>query len=128
MDTPPANPVGGSNAFATRHLSRFARFEEYDGRVRIEVPTAMVALVSTAFYAALSEWRSGKSKHIDFSANTYHEVYINHLGTMASIANARNGRSFHAMMADIYERASCSEMTSEPAVNIAMINIEEMED
>jgi hypothetical protein len=39
---------GGSNAFATRHLSRFARFEEYDGSVRIEVPTAMVALVSTA--------------------------------------------------------------------------------
>ena len=39
---------GGPGSFSAHHLSWFARFEEYDGTVRLEVPSAVVALVSTA--------------------------------------------------------------------------------
>jgi hypothetical protein len=111
--------VGGSGSFANYHSSRFASLEE-NGSTRLQVPKAMVAFVATAvssvlicptllighfqYYAALSEWRSGSLRSADFTTNTYHDVYLGHIGTMEHIQSTRT-QGFHKMMADIYERA-----------------------
>ncbi|KAI9433896.1 hypothetical protein H4582DRAFT_1788704, partial [Lactarius indigo] len=66
-----------------------------------EVPTAMVALVATALYATLYEWRTGEQQVTEFSANAYLDVYNGHVNTLNHIRKEREG-AFHLMMADIY--------------------------
>ncbi|KAH9979370.1 hypothetical protein BGW80DRAFT_1248727 [Lactifluus volemus] len=117
--------VGGNGSFASRHASRFASLEDTNGLTQLQVPKAMVAFVATAYYAALSDWRGGNSRPVDFTTNTYHDVYLGHIGTMEHIESTRL-QSFQKMMADIYERANAI-VTMEPTYNIAAINLEELD-
>ncbi|KAH9952290.1 hypothetical protein BGW80DRAFT_1260950 [Lactifluus volemus] len=119
--------VGGRGSFSTTLSSRFATFEDSDGSIHLEVPKPMVALVATAYYAALADWRSGSSKPCEFTANAYHDVYLGHISTLQHIENTRS-QGFHRMMADIYERASgVVNPGMEQALNVAMVDLDEMD-
>ncbi|KAF8266679.1 hypothetical protein EI94DRAFT_1701560 [Lactarius quietus] len=49
----------GADSFVTKHRDSFPSHLGPDGEAIPEVPKAMLALVSTAYYAALYEWRTG---------------------------------------------------------------------
>ncbi|KAH9997087.1 hypothetical protein BJV77DRAFT_923028, partial [Russula vinacea] len=66
-----------------------------------EVPIPMVALVGTALFASLYEWRTGEHRPIGFSANMFLNVYFGHINTIKHIED-NNNRVFHSMMSDIY--------------------------
>ncbi|KAN0116523.1 hypothetical protein V8E52_005904, partial [Russula decolorans] len=84
---------GGAHLFVNRFRSQFPVHQGNDGVVLREVPIAMVALVATALYAAIQEWRTGVQRSVEFSTNAYLDVYNGH-------------ESFHTMMTDIYRQAS----------------------
>ncbi|KAF8503815.1 hypothetical protein F5888DRAFT_1800104 [Russula emetica] len=65
----------------------------------------MVALVVTALYSAIQEWHTGKHKAIEFSANTYLDIYWGNVNTLNHLYNNRVD-AFHMMMCDIYSQAS----------------------
>ncbi|KAH8980128.1 hypothetical protein EDB86DRAFT_3088168 [Lactarius hatsudake] len=64
----------------------------------------MVALVATALYATLYEWRGGEQQTTEFSANAYMDAYLANMNTLKHILNHR-ARAFHIMMSDIYTQA-----------------------
>ncbi|KAI0756057.1 hypothetical protein C8Q80DRAFT_1078133, partial [Daedaleopsis nitida] len=70
-----------------------------------EVPLAMLALVATAIHASLTEWKSGAHKTIPFSADTYLDVYNEHVITLNGIKDG-NVRGYHMMMHNLYKGAS----------------------
>ena len=55
-------------------------------------------------YAAIKEWETGKQKALDFSANSYLDVYNGNVNTFEHIrTNCKE--AFHVMMSDIYAQA-----------------------
>ncbi|KAH9049440.1 hypothetical protein EDB84DRAFT_1556283 [Lactarius hengduanensis] len=99
--------VGGSGnaSFSIRFDQAFPRYTGDDGVTVREVPIPMVALVSTALYASIIEWRTGVQKVAEFSANAYFGVYQAHVTTLEIIRNQRNN-AYHKMMSSIYSQAS----------------------
>ncbi|KAH9016737.1 hypothetical protein EDB85DRAFT_1897982 [Lactarius pseudohatsudake] len=97
--------TGGSASFRARYDHLFPSNTGNDGQVVREVPIPMVALVATALYASLHEWRTGVLQTIEFLTTTYFDVYQNHLTTFEVIRKDRNS-AFHKMMAAIYAEAS----------------------
>ncbi|KAF8263814.1 hypothetical protein EI94DRAFT_1476856, partial [Lactarius quietus] len=69
-----------------------------------EVPMAMVALVSTALYVSIHEWRTGTCQAVEFSTSAYSDVYNGHINTLWLIKE-KQGNAYHTMMADIYSKA-----------------------
>ncbi|KAH9019952.1 hypothetical protein EDB84DRAFT_1275575, partial [Lactarius hengduanensis] len=55
-------------------------------------------------YATLSEWRTGKRKQQDFTANTFQDAYNSHINSLVDIEKNRN-IFYHNMMAEIYQLA-----------------------
>ncbi|KAI9436297.1 hypothetical protein H4582DRAFT_2078895 [Lactarius indigo] len=49
----------------------------------------MVALVATALYATLYEWRTGEHQVSEFSQNAYMDVYQGHVNTFKHIQENR---------------------------------------
>ncbi|KAF8261295.1 hypothetical protein EI94DRAFT_1810478 [Lactarius quietus] len=88
----------------------------------------MVALIATALYAAIYEWRNGACQVTEFLANAYLDVYNGHINTLKHIQENREG-AFHLMMADIYKKANTITTGNEtgPGVAIAPINLEELD-
>jgi len=116
---------GGTNSFVNRFRMEFPVHQGSDGVVLREVPVPMVALVATALYAAIQEWRTGVQKNIEFSANAFLDVYNGHINTFNHIRNNREG-AFHTMMTDIYTRASSAAI--EPSANlIAEIDLDDLD-
>ncbi|KAH9023265.1 hypothetical protein EDB84DRAFT_1564786 [Lactarius hengduanensis] len=66
---------------------------------------SMVALVATALYATLYEWRGGEQQITEFLANAYMDAYLANMNTLKHILNHQE-RTFHIMMSDIYTQAS----------------------
>ncbi|KAI9431989.1 hypothetical protein H4582DRAFT_2084278 [Lactarius indigo] len=97
--------TGGSTSFVARFHHLFPTYQGEDGVVSREVPMPMVALVATALYATLYEWRGGEQQTAEFSANAYMDVYLTNMNTLKHILNNRE-RAFHIMMSDIYAQAS----------------------
>ncbi|KAH9952363.1 hypothetical protein BC827DRAFT_1159888 [Russula dissimulans] len=62
--------IGGMKSFATRYVHLFPTSEDRDGVVKHEVPIAMVALVATALYVALLEWRNGQHQQVVLTVTT----------------------------------------------------------
>ncbi|KAH9014577.1 hypothetical protein EDB83DRAFT_2321461 [Lactarius deliciosus] len=96
--------TGGSSSLATRFEDQFPTHQGPDGDFNQEVPISMVALVVTALYATLYEWRNGEQQVTEFSANTYLDVYLGHVNTLNHICANREG-VYHLMMADIFSQA-----------------------
>ncbi|KAH9041566.1 hypothetical protein EDB85DRAFT_2139668 [Lactarius pseudohatsudake] len=97
--------TGGSTSFVSRFHHLFVSHRGEDGVERREVPMSMVALVATALYATLYEWRGGEQQITEFSANAYMDAYLANMNTLKHILNHRE-RAFHIMMSDIYTQAS----------------------
>ncbi|KAH8980473.1 hypothetical protein EDB92DRAFT_1953940 [Lactarius akahatsu] len=98
--------TGGNGSFRARYDHLFPGNTGNDGQVVREVPIPMVALVATALYASLREWRTGDLQTTEFSTTTYFDVYRNHISTLEVILNDRES-AFHKMMAAIYAQARC---------------------
>ncbi|KAH9034432.1 hypothetical protein EDB84DRAFT_1561445 [Lactarius hengduanensis] len=86
----------------------------------------MVALVATALYATLYEWRGGAQQISEFSANAYLDVYLANVNTLKHILNNRE-RAFHIMMSDIYAQASTTGGTATTTTPIADLDLDELE-
>ncbi|KAF8465778.1 hypothetical protein DFH94DRAFT_698694 [Russula ochroleuca] len=115
---------GGSTSFAHQFASLFPMHLGPNGVTMCEVPILMVALVATALYAALYEWRTGVHITAGFTANAYLDVYQGHVGTFNHIQEQKPN-VFKMMMADIYSQASAPVVgTSAP---IAEISLDELD-
>ncbi|KAI9429942.1 hypothetical protein BJY52DRAFT_1200336 [Lactarius psammicola] len=117
---------GGSTSFAARFEHLFPTYQGANGVVNREVPIPMVALVATALYATLYEWRTGEQQSMEFSANAYMDVYLGHVNTFNHILENREG-AFHTMMSDIYTRASAP-TTGTASVPIAELDLDTLDE
>jgi hypothetical protein len=104
------------------HQEQFASSEE--GSLASELPDTMIASASTAVspmvlkfvrmvyllnihmqvYAGLSEWRSGRHQHLDFSVNTFASVYTAHIALLARIQED-NPHGYHLLKAKLFTLA-----------------------
>lgn len=119
--------TGGAASFARCFQYLFPTYESSQAETSYKVPVPMVALVATALYATLHEWRTGEQQIVEFSANAYLDVYLGHVNTLKHIRENREG-AFHLMMADIYTQASMAignDLTT--AVPIAELNLDNLE-
>ncbi|KAH9031415.1 hypothetical protein EDB83DRAFT_2652456 [Lactarius deliciosus] len=120
--------TGGTKSFASCYNHLFPVHQGRDGTPAREVPAPMVALVATAMYATLHEWRTGAPQVFEFSANTYLEVYRSNTDTLNFILNNRPN-AYHLMMADIYTQASSnSGLDDSPNVEIADLDLDNLEE
>jgi len=117
--------TGGVTSFARRFDHLFPRYRDSQGVMKPEVPEAMVALVATAVYSAVFDWRGGKKDSIDFTTDAYIDVYDGNANTLKSM-RVEHPNKFHTMMADIYAKVS-STVGSTTTVPIADISIEELD-
>ncbi|KAN0129043.1 hypothetical protein V8E53_013193 [Lactarius tabidus] len=115
--------AGGAASFARRFRYLFPTYEARHGEETLEVPIVMVALVATALYVTLYEWRHGDQQVREFSANAYLDVYLGHVNTLKHIRENHNG-AFHLMMADIYAQANTASDGNEPAPSIAIADLD----
>ncbi|KAH9173105.1 hypothetical protein EDB89DRAFT_2229011 [Lactarius sanguifluus] len=106
----------GNTPFVTVHQDQFPCRHGPNGDIIWEVPKAMVALVSTAYYAALREWSTGERRQLDFTTNTFVEVYECHIANLNWIEMERN-TSYHKMMADIYQLVTNGGLDQPPPSN-----------
>jgi len=60
--------------------------------------------VLNQLYAAIQEWSTGQHKAVEFSANSYLDVYLGNVNTFCHIREKRP-EAFHVMMHDIYLQA-----------------------
>lgn len=97
--------VGGPLSYANRYAHKFPEVTGPDGVAAREVPICMVALVATALYAAIDEWRTGKHEPTNFSADRYLEPYDGHVYNLEYIRTTKP-TAFHTMMAHLYTHAS----------------------
>ncbi|TFK52085.1 hypothetical protein OE88DRAFT_1699514 [Heliocybe sulcata] len=74
-----------------------------------EIPGAMMALVSTAIYASLSDWKARDKKARKFSADEYANQYEDNMSVLAGI-HQRHPRAYHSTMHRLYVQASGSTM------------------
>ncbi|KAI9446051.1 hypothetical protein H4582DRAFT_2069399 [Lactarius indigo] len=119
--------TGRMSSFASRFAHLFPEHQGHDGVSTREVPVPMVALVATAMYATLHEWRTGKQQGTEFSANTYLDVYRCNANTLNFILN-QWPNAYHVMMADIYTQASSdSEHDGLPGAVIADLDLDDLE-
>ncbi|KAN0140484.1 hypothetical protein V8E53_001693, partial [Lactarius tabidus] len=118
--------TGGDMSFASHFDHLFPVYQDNKCMLTREVPAPMVALVATVLYAMLHEWKSGKQHTIDFSANTYLDVYCAHIDTFKVIKEKRPN-AYHVMMADIYTQASTTPEDT-PGIPIANIDLDTLED
>lgn len=116
----------GPVPFATWHQDLFPPTCGSKETTNREVPKVMVALVSTAYYAALKEWSTGEHKHLDFSANSNLDVYNGHMRTLNEIESLKPG-PYHRMMVEIYNLASSTSIPSIPVPSLD-ISVLEFED
>ncbi|KAH9013013.1 hypothetical protein EDB85DRAFT_2158522 [Lactarius pseudohatsudake] len=118
----------GNTPFVTLHQDRFPCRYGPNEDIIWEVPKAMLALVSTAYYAALCEWSTGERRQLDFTTNTFVEVYECHIANLNWIETERN-TSYHKMMADIYQLATNGGLNQPPPSNsVPVLDLSMMED
>ena len=55
-------------------------------------------------YVAIKQWNTGEYKFLEFSANSFLDVYHGHVNTFKHIREKRED-AFHLMMSDIYLQA-----------------------
>ncbi|KAH8977940.1 hypothetical protein EDB86DRAFT_3091256 [Lactarius hatsudake] len=88
---------------------------------------SMVALVVTALYATLYEWRGGQQQTAEFLANAYMDVYLANMNTLKHILN-HHDCAYHIMMSDIYAQASATGGTVlTTTIPIANLDLDQLE-
>ncbi|KAH9017755.1 hypothetical protein EDB83DRAFT_2320999 [Lactarius deliciosus] len=114
----------GPVPFATQHRELFPTHPGVNGTVAYEIPKSMLTLVSTAYYAALHEWSSGKRQQQNFTADGSADVYRSHLTSLNSIETEHKS-SYHIMMMDIYQLAASS--IGQTAIPVPSLDISTLE-
>ncbi|KAH9002141.1 hypothetical protein EDB86DRAFT_3100970 [Lactarius hatsudake] len=114
----------GPVPFATQHRELFPTHPGVNGTVAYEILKSMLALVSTAYYAALHEWSSGKRQQQNFTADGSADVYWSHLTSLNSIETEHKS-SYHIMMMDIYQLAASS--IGQTAILVPSLDISTLE-
>src|SRR6266404_2141535 len=112
----------GYPSFAGQFEARFPVHQGPTGETKQEVPVPMVMLVATALsvfkmlqvmcganmdyqlYVTLREWHSGERQAIDFSANSYLDVYIGNMDSI-NLYRENHNAAYHDLMAYIYSQA-----------------------
>ncbi|KAI9439651.1 hypothetical protein H4582DRAFT_2075020 [Lactarius indigo] len=102
----------------------FPSHQGFDGTISYEIPKSMLALVSTAYYAALYEWSNGRRQQHDFMANRNTDVYKSHMDSLDQI-EVEHKSSYHKMMTDIYQLAASS--IGQTAVPVPTLDISTLE-
>ncbi|KAI9431985.1 hypothetical protein H4582DRAFT_2084268 [Lactarius indigo] len=102
----------------------FPSHQGFDGTISYEIPKSMLALVSTAYYAALYEWSNGRRQQHDFTANRNTDVYKSHMDSLDRI-EVEHKSSYHKMMTDIYQLAASS--IGQTAVPVPTLDISTLE-
>ncbi|GJF00084.1 hypothetical protein PsYK624_163630 [Phanerochaete sordida] len=99
--------------FASRRpfiMKHAAAFEvEWQGDRRTEVPAPLLALLATAVYAALLDYKNRliiNKKPADFSADAFAETYGGHLKALQEVERAKP-RAYHQMLEDMFQQAQC---------------------
>ncbi|KAN0135972.1 hypothetical protein V8E53_006133 [Lactarius tabidus] len=114
--------------FVVWHQDQFLSGQGVDGATIWEVPKAMVALVSMAYYAALSKWITGEQRHHDFTTNMFTEAYKCHISTLDKI-EGKHLTSYQNIMAEIYQFAVISSTaTAQPPLTAPLIDLTVLED
>ncbi|PIL36323.1 hypothetical protein GSI_00011 [Ganoderma sinense ZZ0214-1] len=78
-----------------------------------EIPPSMLALVGVAIHAALAEWKSGVHRAIPFAADSFVDVYNEHMTTINGI-KPKNLGGYHTMLHRLYKSASNITPIAEP--------------
>ncbi|KAH8976951.1 hypothetical protein EDB86DRAFT_2838744 [Lactarius hatsudake] len=118
----------GNTPFVTLHQDQFLCRHGPNEDIIWEVPKAMLTLVSTVYYAALHEWSTGERRQLDFTTNTFVEVYECHIANLNWIETECN-TSYHKMMADIYQLATNGGLNQPPPSNsVPVLDLSMMED
>ncbi|KAI9430687.1 hypothetical protein BJY52DRAFT_1232354 [Lactarius psammicola] len=118
----------GPTSFFTRHEELFPYHLGTDGEIIREVPKVMVALVATAYYAALNEWHTGERKPCDFTANMNLDVYDSNIWSLNKIETQRT-EYFHKMMADIFKLAINGSLAANtPSQSVTTLDLSLLED
>ncbi|KAH9991226.1 hypothetical protein BJV77DRAFT_1068369 [Russula vinacea] len=72
-----------------------------------EIPDAMVALVATAVYCALAEWRTGKRVSASFTQAGYEDVYRGHVSMLQELRN-QHPNQCHRIMSALFDTVTDS--------------------
>ncbi|KAF8269151.1 hypothetical protein EI94DRAFT_1799533 [Lactarius quietus] len=116
---------GGKSPFAMWYKYLFQQTKD-NGETTYEVSILMVALVATALYATLHEWHTGNQQVMEFSMNTYLDVYQGHINTLRLIWDGQYG-AFHSMMAKIYSKASwVPKNTEDVGAPVAVLDLSDL--
>ncbi|KAJ6558403.1 hypothetical protein B0H19DRAFT_1235265 [Mycena capillaripes] len=95
-----------SVSFVTQNIERFASKYEKKPTER-ELPDSMLALVATAIYAALVEYRmTGRHQNTPFTEDAYEDTYRNHVSTLEGArrtAPHATHRIMHALFTEVTE-------------------------
>ncbi|KAF8989292.1 hypothetical protein BDQ17DRAFT_1257021, partial [Cyathus striatus] len=67
-----------------------------------ELPIAMVALGSTAVYAALLEWKEGMKLSKSFDGNLFATTYQDHIDILEDM-QGEHPKAFHSIMHELYQ-------------------------
>ncbi|KAH9012014.1 hypothetical protein EDB84DRAFT_1569409 [Lactarius hengduanensis] len=120
--------TGGSSSLATHFEDQFPTHQGTNGKISQEVPISMVALVATALYATLFEWRTGEQQSMEFSANTFLDVYLGHVNMLNHICMNQDG-VYHLMMVDIFSQASALTVNlNAPGIPIVELDLGALDD
>ncbi|KAH9168165.1 hypothetical protein EDB89DRAFT_1909496 [Lactarius sanguifluus] len=77
---------------------------------------------------ALREWSTGERRQLDFTTNTFVEVYECHIANLNRIEMERN-TSYHKMMADIYQLVTNGGLDQPPPSNsVPVLDLSMLED
>ncbi|KAI9454589.1 hypothetical protein BJY52DRAFT_1225060 [Lactarius psammicola] len=77
-------------------------------------------------YASIYEWRTGTQQAMEFSANSFFDVYQGHVSTLQLIKTNR-GNAFHKMMADIYSQADTASSNAASSAVMAQLDLDQLE-
>ncbi|KAI0317283.1 hypothetical protein OF83DRAFT_1172143 [Amylostereum chailletii] len=117
------------NLFVQRHMARFPyTVNPENEKHELEMPPSMVALIFTAVYASLYEWRSGERRPVEFSANMFTDAYHGHIATLKHIKDNRPD-AYHKMMHYLWLTAFGSVPQTEPPAmtSMAVIDLDALE-
>ncbi|KAJ7838948.1 hypothetical protein B0H14DRAFT_2788253, partial [Mycena olivaceomarginata] len=92
-------------AFVTQNIERFV--SKHDKKPdEPELPDPVVAVVATAQYAALCEYRlSGKRQNIPFTEDTYEDIYRNHMATL-QLTRENAPKSMHDILHTLFKQVT----------------------
>ncbi|KIJ90601.1 hypothetical protein K443DRAFT_15078, partial [Laccaria amethystina LaAM-08-1] len=101
IDTLTAAFFGSASSIGYQYMDHYKSSVGKDDRK--ELPIAMAALVATAVYVALYEWRNGKKSKVKFEGNTFLAIYSHHATTLQQMKeDSPNG--YHEIMAELFSR------------------------